>query len=272
LARPEHFTGMAGLGFELITHSRGIVDAAAAAGVDCSFLGTGLPWELPRPASKEVDAVGLLANRWAPLVRKVAGELGKTTVDLVEEAPNDEVLARMARARVLIWPSRIEGHATIPHEARSVGCVPVALSTNPFAVGLDDESGALVVDTADEIAPAVRGVLTDRERLEGLASRAAITARDETAWQPFVDRVTAWLDAPAPPAPGRGARAGAGAALSAVLEEERAISQSRLEEAVWSRGAIAELLAELRWPPVRAVRAPRKLYRWLTGRLRGRRS
>jgi hypothetical protein len=221
---------MRALGFELLTHSEGLVAAAAAGGAECALVGTGLPWSLPDPAEKDVDAVGLLANRWAPLVRQVADTLGDGTVDLVEEAPNDEVLRRMARARLLVWPSRVEGHATIPHEARSVGCVPVALSTNPFAVGLDEAGGAVVVDTVEELAPAARRLLDDPARLATLAERAARRARHEVAWEPYVERVSAWLGAPAPADAGRPARAGAGTALMAALEAERATAQARLEE------------------------------------------
>ena len=230
LARPEHFTGMRALGFELITHSEGLVRAAAAAGVECRLLGTGLPWPPPEPAEKSVDAIALLANRWAPLVREVVEQLPDVTVDLVEKATNDEVLERMARARVLIWPSRVEGHATIPHEARSVGCVPVALSTNPFAVGLDATHGSVTVDGLGELAPAVRSLLADPGRLARLARDARETAREEVDWQPFVDRVAEWLAAPAPSDAGRSARACAGAELTEVIARERAEAQRRLEE------------------------------------------
>ena len=247
LARPEHFAGMAALGFELVTHSEGLVRAAAAGGVPCTQLGTGIPWALDEPAEKSVDAVGLLANRWAPLVRAVAGSLGDGRVDLVDEAPNDEVVRRMARSRVLIWPSRVEGHATIPHEARSVGCVPVALSTNPFAVGLDEAHGAVVVDEVEQIAPAAAALLGDPDRLAALAERARATAREEVAWARFADRVRDWLAAPAPADAGRAARAAAGAALAAHRERERAEAQRRLEERLGEiEAAKAELTAATR--------------------------
>ena len=71
LARPEHFAAMRALGFGLVTHSPGLVAAAAAGGEECTLIGTGLPWELPRAAPKEVDAVALAENRWAPLAREV---------------------------------------------------------------------------------------------------------------------------------------------------------------------------------------------------------
>jgi hypothetical protein len=277
VARPEHFAAMRALGFELLTHSDGLVEAAAAGGVECRLLGTGLPWVLPEPADKEVDVVGLLANRWAPFVREVATALGDASVDLVEMTENEEVMERMARARVLVWPSRVEGHATIPHEARSVGCVPVAFSTNPFAVGLDEAHGAVVVDTLDELAPAISALLGDPERLAKLAARARDTAREEVAWEPFVARVAEWLAAPAPADVGRAARAGAGAALTDAVEAERQEAQRRLEarfgeiEAARAdltalAGQRDELGEELRRPVVRAAHAADKAYRRLRGR------
>jgi hypothetical protein len=230
LARPEHFAAMKAVGFELITHSPGLVRAAAAGGVEARFVGTGLPWSQPKPAEKVVDALMLLANRWAPLAREVAGALGSVTVDVLDEAPNDEVVRRMASARTLIWPSRVEGHATIPHEARTVGCVPVALSTNPYAVGLDESRGAVVVDEVDGLAPALHALLANPSRLAELAQRARSTSREEVAWRPFVDRVADWLASPPLYDPGRPARAGAGRALRSAFDRERAESQLRLED------------------------------------------
>ena len=284
LARPEHFAGMRALGFELVTNSEGLVHAAAAAGVECRFLGTGSPWSLPEPAEKRVDAIGLLANRWAPLVRDVVEQLQPDTVDLVDEVSNDEVLERMARARVLIWPSRVEGHARIPHEARSVGCVPVALSTNPFAVGLDEAHGSMVVDEVGQLAPAIRALLDDPGRLAGLARKARDTAREQVEWQPFVDRVAEWLAAPPPSDPGRGARAHAGAELTEAIARERGEAQRRLEERFGEIeqaridltaatrnqeeliARVSELEQQLKPLSVRAAAGARKAYRRLRGR------
>ena len=274
VGRPEHFAAMDALGFELVTHSPGLVDAAAAGGIDCTLIGTGLPWSMPEPAAKDVDAVALLANRWAPLARQVAATLGDGTVDLIEESPHDEVLARMARARVLIWPSRVEGHATIPHEARSVGCVPVALASNPFAVGLDEAHGAVVVDRVDQLAQAIRSLLADGDRLGRLAQRGIETARQEVAWAPFVETVAAWLATPPPHDPGRAARAGAGAGLRAAIARERDEAQRRLNEqhgelakAGEDLTALTERHADLmaRWP-VRKGLAASNTYRRLRSR------
>jgi glycosyl transferase family 1 len=231
LARPEHFRGMHALGFELLTHSEGIARAAAKAGVDCHFTGVGEPWRISPPAGeRSVDVLALMSNRWAALARRVLDELSGLNVDRVPEVPNEEMLHRMSRAKVLVWPSRVEGHATIPVEARAMGCVPVALDTNPFGAALDDAHGVVTVGDVREMAPAVRALLDDASRLQALSERGRAAARDLTDWSVFVDRVRSFLDAPAPPDPGRDARAGAGAALRAAIQRERDAHQARLEE------------------------------------------
>jgi hypothetical protein len=232
VAMPAHFVAMHRLGFSLLTHSPGIVTAAGEAGVSCAFVGTGRPTPgLPRPASERaVDAAALMANRWAPLVREVVAQLDGLAVDLIEEAPNDDVLARLAKARTLLWPSRIEGHATIPWEARAVGCVPVALSTNRFAVGLSEAQGAVIVDRTDELAGATRDLLADREHWSTLSERAILAAREEVDWDAYVGRVALWRESLSPRGPDHDARGGMGAALHQWLETESAERQSALEE------------------------------------------
>lgn len=229
---PVQFQAMEQLGILLLTHSPGIVAAAHAAGTRCAFVGTGRPAEsLPRPvAERSVDVAALLANRWAPLVEQVADQLDGLTVDLVEETSNTEVLSRLSRARVLLWPSRIEGHATIPWEARTVGCVPVALSTNRFAVGLTEDSGALVVETVQELAPAIRALLSDDQRWRELSKRAVDSARREVDWNRYVDRVRTFLAAVPPRTPALDARAGMGTALQQCLDHHTAEKQAALEK------------------------------------------
>ena len=233
VATPAQFRAMHELGFSLLTHSPGIQAAAQAAGAPCSFVGTGRPYAVEAPgrgAARSTAVAALLANRWAPLVERVAGELDDLSVDLIEEAPNSEVLVRLSRAQILLWPSRIEGHATIPWEARSVGCVPVALSTNRFAVGLDEGSGAVVVDTVDELAPAIRRLFADRSWLSELSARAREHARAEVDWGSYVERVGAVLAAMGEPSAARDALAGMGSALAAWQTEQSDSWQRRLEE------------------------------------------
>jgi hypothetical protein len=232
VAKPSQFKAMDRLGISLLTHSPGLVAAAEAAQVPCAFVGTGRP----NPATPSNDAIrtfdvaALTANRWATLANQVVQNLNGVEVDLIEEAPNQEVLARIGRARILLWPSRIEGHATIPWEARSLGCVPVALSTNRFAVGLTEETGAVTVDRVDEIAPAVRRLLADEARWRELSERGIRTAATEVNWDAYVKRVSGFLDSVPSTGPERSAYAGMGAALRGWLESRLAEAQLSLEE------------------------------------------
>ena len=231
VGRPEHFRAMHELGITLLSHSPGIVGAAEESGASCVFVGTGRP-RAPKPTAepRSVGVAALTANRWAPLVRKVARELDGLSVDLIDECSNEEVLARLGRARTLLWPSRIEGHATIPWEARSVGCVPVALSTNRFAVGLSEATGAVVVDHVDQLAPTIRTLLAHDSWLVELSKRAIVTAAEEVRWDAYADRVARFLQSVPPTGPERGALAGMGAALREWLEARAAQAQSSLED------------------------------------------
>ena len=194
----------------------------------------------PPTVTAPSTSIALEANRWAPLAREVAGELTDLQVDLVEEVSNAEVLERMRRARVLLWPSRIEGHATIPWEARLMGCVPVALSSNRFAVGLDEESGSVIVDSVDEMAGAARALLSDGERWRSLSARASTVSREEVEWDRYVARVRGWAEALPADSPGRHASAGMGAALEATMVEEAAARQTRLEELAAELGRVRD--------------------------------
>lgn len=231
LARPEHFRAMRSFGFELLTHSEGVVEAASAAGVECAYVGVGEPWPAPRAGGeRSVDALAVMSNRWAPLAEQVLEDLDGLAVDRVPSVGNEEMLQRMAVARVLVWPSRVEGHATIPVEARAVGCVPVALSTNAFAAALDEAHGAVLVDSVEALAPAVRELLADGPRLRRMSELGVASARAITDWDAFVERVRRWLEAPALPDPGRAARAAAGDASRAATTRLRADHHALLEE------------------------------------------
>lgn len=234
VATPSQFRAIHDLGIFLLTHSAGIVAAAADAGVPCCLVGTGRPYahtDGPRGVDERpTDVAALLANRWAPLVRAVAGELNGVRLDLIGEIENIEVMARLARSRVLLWPSRIEGHATIPWEARSVGCVPVALSTNRFAVGLTEADGAVLVDTIDEMPSAVRDLVGNTARWRELSDRARTHAREESDWDRYVERVRSALLAIPTARPGQPALAGIGSALRSRQTETGQLWQTRLEE------------------------------------------
>lgn len=137
LARPEHFRSMRALGFTLWTHSRGILDAAEAAGVPCAFIGEGQPMPFQDVPPKTTDVVFIAENRWAPLALEVAGQLRAQAEPILGQT-HEDLLRRLAAARILLLPSRVEGTSRLQWEARALGTVPVALATNPFAEGLDE--------------------------------------------------------------------------------------------------------------------------------------
>jgi hypothetical protein len=243
---------MRALGFGLITHSQGIVAAAAGAGVACRYVGMGGPSRFPEPEGpRPTDVVGLMENRWAPLVEQVLARLdGGPSVDRVPAVSNAEVLRRFARARLLLWPSRMEGHATIPIEARAMGCVPVALDSNPYLAGAGEEFGMVVVPSLEAMARAVPELLADPARLERLSAAGRDWARRHDDWDAFRGRVEGWLADAGDQPPGHGALAGVGAAVRAattgLLEarEEIALAERDLTAATLSQERLA---AELEW-------------------------
>ncbi|HEX6262974.1 MAG TPA: hypothetical protein VF097_09025 [Actinomycetota bacterium] len=264
VARPESFRAMHAFGFALWTHSPGIVKAAERAGVPTSFVGEGRPGPFPEVPPKRTDAVYLEDNRWADLARDVARELGDR-VRGIPTLPHDEVLRRIGEARVLVLPSRVEGTSRIQWEARAMGTVPVALSTNPFAHGLDSSGGAVAVASVSEMAGAVLELLGDRDRLAELAALATRTARAQVDWEAFRGRVRDALDE-SPEESGRGARAAVGREIEEVLrradaraseaeaetsrrarELERLSGRRSVRAAVTLADALCRLLARLPW-------------------------
>lgn len=231
VARPEHFKAASDLGFRLLTHSPAIADAGRNAGAECSFVGTGRPaWTPPPPTDKRIDVAAVMDNRWAPLAEEVLRSLEPhVTVDRVEQVDNDELLERLSRARILVWPSRIEGHATIPWEARSAGCVPVALDSNRFAVGLDPAHGALLVSDHWQLASTVMTLLEDRPRLQQLSELGRRTAPAEVDWKAYLARVEAFLASTGGPDTAVAPRAGIGEALRRRWDQRAENAQSRLE-------------------------------------------
>ena len=256
LARADHFRGMDALGLHLLTHSTGLAEAAHRAGVDCAYVGTGQPMLFPQPdGGREHDVVGLMENRWAPLVEQVLADLGSgVSADRIPAVANEEVLRRFGRARILVWPSRVEGHATIPIEARAMGCVPVALDTNPFASGLAEEFGAVVVSSVEDMAPAIRSLLGEPDRLRQLSEQGRQWAREHEAWGPFRDRVEAWVQGLRATATGHGALAASGSAFRTSVEQMRRDRDTAREELGVAKADLTEatenqerLTAELAW-------------------------
>jgi glycosyltransferase involved in cell wall biosynthesis len=205
VGRPEQFAAIAGMGFELWTHSGGLRDAARAGGVECAWIGSGQPIPFPQPPAKDSDLVLLENNRWASLATGVAEAVGRPTVR-IPTADHDTVLRELGRARVLVWPSRVEGHSRVQVEARAMGTVPVALASNRFAEGLGADGGAVTVSVVDEMAPAIESLLGRPDELGRLSKLAKETARSQVDWDAYVGRVDAALSAPAPARPGSDAR------------------------------------------------------------------
>jgi hypothetical protein len=239
---PEHYRAMAALGLELWTHSPRIAEEARASGVDCLFIGSGTPVRFPDPPPRRYDLVTVQENRWGPLSARVAGELNGISHRAIPKVDHAEMLRELGSGHVLAWPSRIEGHSRIQLEARAMGTVPVALSSNRYAAGMDEENGAVVVDSVEEMPAAIRALLADRPRLSELSERAARTARARTDWGAFVDRVDSALRRPPPADWSRPARVEIGRALEEAADRETSLLQGELEEL---RAKVAWLEREL---------------------------
>jgi hypothetical protein len=226
LARPEYFQAMASLGFELWTSSQQLAVTAREAGVGCTWIGNGQPG-VPAPArEKTVDVVWIEDNKWAPFARQVAARL-HVAHRPIPSSPHAELLRQLGAGRVLLWPSRIEGHARIAVEARAVGTVPVVLSTNPYAAGFNEEGGCVVVDSLEEMPAAVHALLAQPSRLAELSTRAVKTAREQLDWGAYLARVDGALSRPAPHDAGRSARATIGSQFEAVFAALR-VAEARL--------------------------------------------
>ncbi|PZR65197.1 MAG: hypothetical protein DLM63_12640 [Solirubrobacterales bacterium] len=231
VARPDHFRAMSALGFELWTHMPRLAEEAKAAGVDCTYIGNGRPLAYPPPLPKAYDVATLAQNRWAELARSVSTKLDPT-VRCHEIAPgsNEEVLRAMGQTRVLVHPSRIEGHSRIGQEARAMGAVPVVLDSNPYAVGLDDAGGAVLAPSLEEMPRVVTDLLRDPERLRRLRERGMKTARAQVDWDEYVGRVDVALARPPSADPARGARRAIGERLTQREDLLRKEITVRIEE------------------------------------------
>lgn len=188
VARPEVFRAIETAGFELWSNSAGTAEMAAVAGVRCTPLGTGSP--LPRPPGRprSHDLAVLEANRWRPLADIVAAQVDATCLRIGEHPGWTAIPELLSAARILVWPSRLEGNSRVQREARAVGTVPVVLP-NAFTHGMAEEFGAVVVETLEEMPGAIRRLLDDRDHLAELSERASAWARREDDWRSYVARV-----------------------------------------------------------------------------------
>jgi len=220
VGRPEHFKAMTECGFTLWTHNEGTTNIARNAGASCTTIGIGWPGKLPEPPQKTVDVITLKNNRWAPLSNKVLEELDVQHYQ-IPKVPHADIMEELGKGRIILWPSRIEGSARIQCEARAMGTVPVALDSNPHAVGLDYESGAVTVPTLEAMADAVRRLLKNPEELEELSARAMRAARAQTDWNTYVQKVGQALADLKPQSAGGAARGEMGKALRAEINNSK---------------------------------------------------
>jgi hypothetical protein len=226
-------------GFELWTNSPATAAEARASGVDCAYLGTGQPLPFPAPGPKTHDVAFVAANRWAPTARDVAERLDCPVLE-VGEGDRASVVGALASARILLLPARIEGQSRLQLEARAVGTVPVAFSSNRYAAGMDEEGGAVLVGSVADMAAAVEELLSDPDRLADLSARAVSSARAQSDWTEFGTRLQRKLERSSPTPPRR-PREVAGALIEGTVRELR----ERREKEDLLTGELAEVGSKL---------------------------
>ncbi|HEY0632901.1 MAG TPA: glycosyltransferase [Thermoleophilaceae bacterium] len=250
VARPEHFEAAAALGFELWTNAPGLQRASS---VPCRYVGRGLPMPFPDPpAEKDIDVVVLENNRWAPLAARVAEELGTRAV-VAPLSGNRELIDLFGRARVFVHPMRVEGNSRLSTEARAMGAVPVVLATNPYGVN----TATVAAPSVEQMAGTVERLLADPARLRELSAEGIAFAREEVAWEPYVERVTRTLAAGGTDV-ARPARAAMGAALRAAEQQRLAAVERELDH---HRGWLETTNGSLSWRLTAPLRAAKRRVR-----------
>jgi len=190
IGTPWSYRQLEGSGLTLWTNAHGIAEAGYRSGVEVEWIGTGTPVPFPDEIGKQFDVAVVVANRWASWAREVADRLEVASVLSVPATPSAYSLSPwLAAARILLWPSRVEGISRIAREARAVGTVPITLDTNPFATVDDHGPGVVLVSDLDGIAGAARQLLADPSRLAALADQARTGARHQADWATYVARV-----------------------------------------------------------------------------------
>ncbi|MEX0991184.1 MAG: glycosyltransferase [Actinomycetota bacterium] len=227
LARPESFRGMDALGFELLTNAVSLEEAARAAGVACTYVGRRTPLPYPPAEVKTHDVVVVGSNRWAGMAEDVEARLQTDSIQRIDAVGNAEMLRLLGTARVLPWPAPIDTTSRFMNEARAMGTVPVVLDT-PFLRDVNEDTGAVLVHSLDEMVGAVDDLLADPGRLARLSERAMRAARGLTDWGRYVQRVGDVLSGPAsdqavgPNEGARSARAALGRSIDAYLGDAAA--------------------------------------------------
>jgi len=186
------FEAIESFGFGMWTNALGIAAAGGRAGVGVEWLGSGTPVPFPEPPRKTFDVAVVDNNRWIRSARDVVDGLAGVTVKRIPAIPHAYSLCEaLGPARILVWPSRIEGRSRISREARGVATIPVSLDTNPFATRADHGEGVVLVHDLEEMTREVRVLLDDPHRLEKLATEAVEGAKAQVDWGAFVVRVEA---------------------------------------------------------------------------------
>ena len=219
LSQPAHYRALAGLGVDVWTHIELVHSQACAAGVRSSFVGNGDP--LPpsaEPAVKDVPIAYLEGSRWRSLAERAAALIGDG-VRAIPSLSRPQLLAELARVQVLLWPARVEGHGRVLQEARGLGVVVVALSSNVYATGLDGDHGAVAVESIEQMADVARRLLADPGELRRLAEAGRRSSREQVDWESYVARVDRAAEAvlTRPDDPASGALAAFGARIGAQL-------------------------------------------------------
>ena len=187
---PASFRAIAALGYAMWTNSLGTTAAGKAAGTDVRWIGTGNPVPYPPVPDKTHDIAVIEANRWGEWAIELAERVPGASVLRVPFQPDVYSLCEsLAPARLLMWPSRLEGRSRVPREARAVGTVPVALDTNPFALRDDHGGGVVLLPDLDSLPLEAARLLAHPEEIEALAADGMRSVREQTAWEPFVERV-----------------------------------------------------------------------------------
>jgi hypothetical protein len=226
---PATYQAMANLGFSLWSPAWGVAEAGRRAGVRVSRIGTGTPVPFPDPPAKTFDIAVIEANRWFP----VPG----ATVLRVPSKSVYSLSAELGPARILPWPSRVEGMSRIAREARAVGTVPVALSSNPFASPRDHGRGTVLVPDVQGVLRETRRLLDSPDELAQRAKLAARGAREQVDWERYLGRVSAALRQ-LPASPTADARAEFG---DEVVEEHRRLFEALRREELEHRGTLDAL-------------------------------
>jgi hypothetical protein len=224
---PATYRAIAALGFSMWSNARGIAEAGRRAGVAVTWTGTGTPVPFPDPPAKTADIAVIEVNHWFPLADGIARRLIGASVLQVSPRWSEYSLAEaLGPARILPWPSRVEGASRIEREARAVGTVPVALDINPFATTRDHGDGTVLVHDLEELLRETDRLLHAPDELAERAVRTARSARAEADWGEFLERVSAAVH-DLPVSPSSEARAELG--LRMVVEHARVLDALRRE-------------------------------------------